>query len=295
MTGAPDGGTLKVACIQLNAGPEIAPNLDIAADLVRRARSGTGADLIALPENATMVVQGRRKVLERALPEDTHPGLPVFRELAQETGAWILVGSLAIRLGDSAVANRSYLIDPAGGVAAAYDKIHMFDVDLPGGESYRESAVFRPGERAVLADTPWGGLGMTICYDLRFPHLYRALAQAGARILAVPSAFTRQTGRAHWHVLLRARAIETGCFVVAPAQTGTHDEGRETFGHSLIVSPWGEVLADGGEQVGVVSAELDLSRVEAARRAVPSLGNDRTFDPPGKTAARPARMTPAGA
>jgi predicted amidohydrolase len=278
-------GPLTVACVQLNAGPEIAPNLEIAADLVRRARSGTGADLIALPENATMMVQGRKKVLARACPEESHPALPHFRGLAQETGAWLLVGSLAVLLSEETVANRSYLIDPHGGVAAAYDKIHMFDVDLPGGESYRESAVFRPGERAVLADTPWGGLGMTVCYDLRFPYLYRSLARAGARILTVPSAFTRKTGQAHWHVLLRARAIETGCFVVAPAQTGTHDEGRQTYGHSLIVSPWGEVLADGGEEPGIVSAELHPDKVDEARRAIPSLGNDRPFDPPGKTGA----------
>jgi predicted amidohydrolase len=287
-------GHLTVACIQLNAGPEIAPNLAVAGDLVRRARADTGADLIALPENASMMVLGRRKVLERARPEDAHPALPAFRELAQETGAWLLVGSLAIRLAEDAVANRSYLIDPAGGVAAAYDKIHMFDVDLPGGESYRESNTFRPGERAVLADTPWGGLGMTICYDLRFPYLYRSLAQAGALILSVPSAFTKQTGQAHWHILLRARAIETGCFVIAPAQTGTHDQGRETYGHSLIISPWGEVLADGGEDVGVVAAELDLALVDKARRAIPSLGNDRPFDPPGKSAARAQPMA-AGA
>ena len=285
---------LKVACIQLNAEPEIAPNLNIAADLVRQARSGTGADLIALPENAAMVVQGRDKVLARARAEESHPALPLFRDLARETGAWILVGSLAIKLAEDAVANRSYLIDPSGGVAAAYDKIHMFDVDLPDGESYRESSTFRPGERAVLAETPWGGLGMTVCYDLRFPHLFRALAQAGARVIAVPSAFTRQTGQAHWHVLLRARAIETGCFIVAPAQTGTHDEGRQTYGHSLIVSPWGDVLADGGEGVGIVSAELDLTAVDRTRRAIPSLGNDRTFDPPGKTAAEVARLA-AGA
>ena len=288
-------GILKVACVQLNTQTEIEPNLTIAADLVRRARTGTGADLIALPENATMVVQGREKVLARARPEESHPALPVFRDLACETGAWILVGSLAIKLSEEdGVANRSYLIDPTGGVVAAYDKIHMFDVNLPKGESYRESATFRAGERAVLAETPWGGLGMTICYDLRFPYLFRGLAQAGARLLTVPAAFTRQTGQAHWHVLLRARAIETGCFVVAPAQTGTHDAGRQTYGHSLIVDPWGEILADGGEGVGVVSAELDLAAVDRARQAIPSLGADRAFDPPGKTAAEAARLA-AGA
>ncbi len=283
-------GTVRVACVQVNAGTEIAPNLEIAGDLVRRARAG-GAELIALPENVTMVVLGRGKVLERARPEETHPAVPVFAGLARETGAWLLAGSLAIRLADERVANRSVLFAPDGTVAARYDKIHMFDVDLPGGESYRESATFRPGERAVLAPTPWGGLGLTICYDLRFPYLYRALAQAGASLLTVPAAFTRQTGRAHWHVLLRARAIETGCFVVAPAQTGTHDEGRQTYGHSLIVDPWGEVLADGGEDVGIVTADLDLSRVAAARRAVPSLRHDRPFTPPAPLP--PAPLPPA--
>jgi len=281
-------GTLRVACVQVNAGTEIAPNLEIAGDLVRRARADC-AELIALPENVSMVVQGRRKVLERARPEDAHPAVPFFADLARETGAWLLAGSLAIRLGEERVANRSLLFAPDGTVAARYDKIHMFDVDLPGGESYRESATFRPGEQAVLAPTPWGGLGLTICYDLRFPYLYRALAQAGASLLAVPAAFTRQTGRAHWHALLRARAIETGCFVIAPAQTGTHDAGRQTYGHSLIVDPWGEVLADADEPVCAVLADLDLSRVDAARRAVPSLGHDRPFAPPAPPPAEPAR------
>ena len=271
--------TLRVACVQVNAGTEIEPNLQMAGALVRQARDA-GAELIALPENVAAVVLGRHKVLARARPEDSHPGLPFFADLARSTGAWLLVGSLAIRLDEDRVANRSFLFDPAGAVTARYDKIHMFDVDLPGGESYRESATFRPGERAVLAPTPWGGLGMTICYDLRFAYLYRALAQAGAGILAVPAAFTRQTGRAHWHVLLRARAIETGCFVIAPAQTGEHDEGRQTYGHSLIVAPWGEVLADAGEEVGFVMADLDLGRVAEARRAVPSLRHDRTIAPP---------------
>ena len=271
------GAALKAACVQVNAGTEILPNLQAAGDLVRRARDA-GADFIAMPENVGMIVQGRAKVLERVKPESEHPGVPFFADLARETGAWLLAGSLGILLDEGRVANRSYLFDSQGRVAATYDKLHMFDVDLKGGESYRESATFRPGDRAVLAGTPWGGMGLTICYDVRFAYLYRALAQAGASIITVPAAFTVPTGRAHWHVLLRARAIETGCFVIAPAQTGTHDQGRQTYGHSLIVAPWGEVLADAGEDVGFVVADLDLDRVEEARRMVPALTHDRSVD-----------------
>jgi predicted amidohydrolase len=281
-------GTLKVACVQVNAGPEIAPNLEAAGTLVRRARDA-GADLIALPENVSMVVQGRAKVLERARPQDSHPAVPFFADLARETGATILAGSIAVLLEDGRIANRSLLFDPSGRLVATYDKIHMFDVDLPNGESYRESATFRPGERAVVAPVaaPGGraGLGMTICYDVRFAYLYRALAKAGADILAVPAAFTVPTGQAHWHLLLRARAVETGCFVIAPAQTGTHDGGRRTYGHSLIVAPWGEILADAGEDVGIITADLDLALVDEARRMVPALRHDRSFEGPVPLAA----------
>jgi predicted amidohydrolase len=275
---------LTAACVQVSAGTEIGPNLEIAGEYVLRAREA-GADFIAMPENVSMIVQGRANVLERARPEAEHPGIPFFAGLARETGAWLLVGSLAIRLpaeadGRERVANRSFLIDPQGRITARYDKIHMFDVDLADGESYRESATFRPGSQAVVADTPWGRIGLSICYDVRFPHLYRALAKAGAGILTVPAAFTVPTGRAHWHVLLRARAIETGCFVIAPAQCGTHDQDRKTYGHSLIVSPWGEVLADGGDEPGFVLAELDLNAIAEARRMVPSLSHDRAFEGP---------------
>lgn len=270
-------GVLKAACVQVNAGPDLQPNLAAAGDLVRRARDA-GADFIALPENVGWMVQGRARVMERVKRESEHPGLPFFAGLARETGAWILSGTLHVLLDEQRVANRCHLFDPQGRTVAHYDKIHMFDVDLKDGESYRESATFRPGERAVVAATPWGGVGMTICYDVRFAHLHRALAQAGASIITVPAAFTVPTGRAHWHTLLRARAIETGCFVVAPAQTGTHDEGRQTYGHSLIVAPWGEVLADAGEGVGVVVADLDMARVAEARRMVPALTHDRAFE-----------------
>ncbi len=207
---------------------------------------------------------------------------------SRETGVWLLIGSLAVDLSrepgtpenERRLANRSYLVNPDGAVVARYDKIHMFDVDLAGGESYRESNAFRPGGQTVLAETPWGVLGMTVCYDLRFPQLYRTLAQAGADFLAIPSAFTVPTGKAHWHVLMRARAIENGCFVFAPAQWGEHAEGRRTYGHSLIVDPWGEVLADAGEGVGIVSARIEVDAIAKARRMVPSLQHDRVFSKP---------------
>ena len=273
----------KVACIQVNAQNDMAANVAAVSHAVRDA-AADGAELIATPENVIMMAAGGREIRMRATPEDSHAGLAAFRELAAQTGTWLLAGSLGVSLPSGKVANRSYLIEPAGDVAARYDKIHMFDVELPGGETYRESANFEAGGEAVLARTPWGLVGLTICYDVRFAHLYRALAHGGARLMTVPSAFTRTTGEAHWHILLRARAIETGAFVIAPAQTGTHPRGRQTYGHSLIVSPWGEVLADGGEQPGVVLADLDLAEVDRARVAVPSLEHDRDFVAP--TAAR---------
>lgn len=270
---------LRVALVQVNAGPEIGPNLEQAGIFVRQA-AAQGAQLVCLPENVSLMAQGREKILARVKPEESHPGVPFFRDLAKETGTWIMTGTLGCLLPDGRVANRAYVIDPQGQITARYDKIHMFDVDLAGGESYRESATYRPGEQAVVAPTPWGGLGLTICYDVRFAYLYRALAKAGASIITVPAAFTVPTGRAHWHVLLRARAIETGAFILAPAQTGIHDGGRGTYGHSVIISPWGEVLADAGEEPGIILADLDLSKVEEARRMVPSLGHDRTFTGP---------------
>lgn len=248
-------------------------------DLVREARA-EGADLITTPEVVGMLEPRRRLVLEKAEEQGSNRALAAFRDLARETGAWILVGSLVVRVEPERLANRSFLLDPEGEIVASYDKIHMFDVDLEGGESYRESNTYRPGKAAVTAALPWGTLGMTVCYDVRFPHLYRDLARAGAHFLSVPSAFTRPTGRAHWHVLLRARAIETGCFVFAPAQCGEHAEGRKTYGHSLIVDPWGEVLADGSEEPGVTIADIAPAKVAEARRMVPSLGSDRSYAPP---------------
>jgi predicted amidohydrolase len=267
-----------VACLQLNSGPEIGPNIEATAELVRAARRA-GAEFILTPENTTCMQSKRELTLARAEPESRHPAIPAFGALAAEEGAWLLIGSLTIKLDDKTCANCSFLFDPEGHVAARYDKIHMFDVDLANGERYRESATFRHGQQAVTADLPWGRLGLTICYDLRFPYLYRALAKAGAGFLAIPSAFTRPTGQAHWHVLMRARAIETGCFVFAPAQTGEHAGGRKTYGHSLIVAPWGEVLADAGEEVGFITARIDPAKIAEARGMVPSLTHDRGFSP----------------
>ena len=275
------------SCIQFTSARDYEPNIRIVSDLVRRAHDD-GADFVMTPENTGLTEPIGKLRREKARDEANHPVLAALCEVAQETGVWLLIGSLAVDLsrepdagqGEGRLANRSYLVDSSGAIVARYDKIHMFDVDLASGESYRESNAFRPGDRMVLAETPWGVLGMTVCYDLRFPHLYRALAQAGADFLAVPSAFTVPTGKAHWHVLIRARAIENGCFVFAPAQWGEHAEGRRTYGHSLIVDPWGEVLADAGEGIGIVSARIEISAIAKARRMVPSLQHDRSYTKP---------------
>ncbi len=271
--------TFRLACIQTNSGGEVERNIVAASALVRRARDG-GADLIALPEVVALIEPDRERFLATAPEEADHPARAAFADLARETGAWILGGSIAVRAGDRRLANRSLLFDAAGVVVASYDKIHMFDVDLPGGESYRESDTYRPGAETRVAPTPWGGLGMTVCYDVRFPALYRMLAQAGADFIAVPSAFTRQTGRAHWRVLLRARAIETGAYVFAPAQCGDHGAGRQTYGHTIIVDPWGAIVAEAAEDIGVTFADIDISKVAEARRAIPSLGHDGVYAPP---------------
>ncbi len=278
--------TLRAGLVQLTSSDDPAANLARTEALVRRAAEGD-ATLIATPEVTNMVSFSRARQRDLLHPEATDPTLARLRDVAAGLGRWLLIGSLALKTDDpkGRFANRSFLIDPSGAIAARYDKIHMFDVEVSGTETYRESDGYRPGERAVTAATPWGVVGMTICYDMRFPALYRALAQAGASILTVPSAFTVPTGRAHWETLLRARAIETGCFVLAPAQCGRHpsaDQGRvrETWGHSLAVAPWGEVLADGGDSPGVTFADLDFSAVAEARRRIPSLGNARPFDGP---------------
>jgi deaminated glutathione amidase len=224
-----------------------------------------------------MMQLNRKALFEHLAAEEDDISLKAYRALAKELKIHLHVGSLALRFSPEKAVNRGFLIGPDGNILACYDKIHMFDIDLPGGESYRESANYQPGESAVISDLPWGRIGLTICYDLRFPALYRALAEAGASFLTIPSAFTRKTGEAHWHVLLRARAIETGCFVFAAAQAGLHENKRETYGHSLIVAPWGEILAEGGVEPGVFLAKIDPTKVETARKTVPSLQHGRRF------------------
>ena len=264
----------RAACVQLRSSDDVAGNVRSASAAIREAKA-KGADFIATPENTTLMAADGGAKLERCFAEDADPALPAFRALAAELGVWLLIGSLAIKLSQTKTANRSFLIDPKGAVAARYDKIHLFDADLPSGERYRESASVAVGGEAVTAALPWGRLGLTVCYDLRFPQLYRALAQAGAFLFTVPSAFTVPTGDAHWHVLLRARAIENGAFVIAPAQGGSHANGRKTYGHSLIVGPWGEVLAEAGTEPCVIVAAIDSAESAAARARIPSLAHDR--------------------
>jgi predicted amidohydrolase len=266
----------KVACIQTNSERDVAPNIEAVSGLVRQAHD-QGADFILLPESVNMMEPKGRNVREKIAYEEDDVFLASFQKLAKDLGVWILLGSLLVRISDEQAANRSILINSNGDVVTRYDKIHMFDVDVGDGQSYRESKLYRPGESVIVTDTPWGSLGLTICYDVRFPYLYRALAHQGALFMTVPAAFTRVTGEAHWHVLLRARAIENGCFIFAPAQTGDHAEGRQTFGHSLIIDPWGTVLVDGGTDVGFVMAEIDPAQVAKARGKVPSLTHDRSL------------------
>lgn len=266
---------MKAACIQLTSGDDIAANITRVEKWAAKAAKA-GADLIALPENAFLMERsGAARVL---YAQDEHPAVAACARIAKAHKRWLLAGSVAVKVdGSGKTANRSLLFTPGGEVAAHYDKIHLFDVEVGDGQTYKESARIVPGSEAVVTKTPWGKLGMTVCYDVRFPQLYRTLAEAGAEMIAVPAAFTQVTGKAHWHVLLRARAIENGCFVIAPAQTGTHPGGRKTYGHSLIVDPWGEVLADGGTKEGVVMADIDMAQVRKVRAKIPSLAHDRGF------------------
>ncbi len=260
----------------MNSGNEFAANLAVFAAMAREAAAG-GAQFILSPEYFLMMDGAGRVMREAALDERGEPALSAVTGLARELAVWILAGSFTLKAGDGRMFNRSLLISSEGRAVAAYDKIHMFDVTLPDGKVIRESSAYRPGDKAVLAETPWGKLGMTVCYDLRFPGLFRALAQAGAQLITVPSSFQRQTGKAHWHALLRARAIENECFVIAPAMCGDHPGNRQSFGHTLVVDPWGEVLAEGGESPQIVYAEIEPRRVAKVRRMIPSLEHDRPF------------------
>ena len=268
---------IRAALIQLRSGRDMARNLAEASTLIREA-AGQGAHFVSTPEMTNILEPDRPRLRSLAKPEAEDASVAAFSALAQDLNLWLNIGSLALKGPGDKLVNRSLLFAPDGSVAARYDKIHLFDVDLPTGESLRESHAYEGGTRAVLVETPWGPIGLTICYDMRFPHLYRTLAKAGARVFTVPSAFTVPTGQAHWHVLLRARAIETGSFVLAAAQGGRHESGRETFGHSLIVSPWGEVLAEAGLEPGIVIADVELAQSDLARARIPALLHDRDID-----------------
>ena len=275
---------MKVAALQLCASDDPTANLDMTLPMVQQAAE-MGAQFIATPEVTNCVSSSRRHQNDVLSLQERDETLAELRAAANQFGVWISVGSLALKLPDeNRFTNRSFLIAPSGQIVAQYDKIHMFDVTLSETEQYRESDGYRPGDRAVIADTEFGKIGMTICYDIRFPHLFRGLAKSGASILLIPAAFARPTGRAHWEVLLRARAIETGCFVIAAAQTGEHKtslgQPRKTYGHSMIVSPWGEILADAGEDQSIIYAELDLSLVESTRARVPSILSNQSFREP---------------
>ncbi|CTQ32633.1 carbon-nitrogen hydrolase family protein [Jannaschia rubra] len=276
---------MRTALLQLNATDDPAANLTVTLDLLAEG-AARGADIVLTPEVTNCLSSDRAHQKSVLRPEARDPTLAAIRAAAAEHGVWVLIGSLALHTADpqGRFANRSFLIGPEGTIVARYDKIHMFDVTVTESETYRESAGYRPGSRATLATTPWGGLGMTICYDIRFPALYRRLAQAGADVLTVPSAFSPVTGAAHWEVLLRARAIETGCFVLAPAQTGTHastvGHARKTWGHSMVVNPWGEVLLDAGTEPGVFLVDVDPTEVARARTRIPSLSADPGWEGP---------------
>ena len=275
MTVAPQ--SFRAALVQLRSGRSVEPNMQSAEAFIRRAAAG-GADYVQTPENTAIMELDSERLLAAIDTEEASAPLRRLRALASELGIVLHVGSLAMKLDPTHVANRSYLITPTGEIAARYDKLHLFDVDLAGGESYRESTSYRPGAHAVVVDLPFGRLGLSICYDLRFAALYRALASAGASFIAIPSAFTKQTGKAHWRVLVRARAIETAGFMLAAAQGGLHENGRSTYGHSIIVSPWGEVLAEAGDEPGVIFADIDLAQSAEARARIPSLQHGREFE-----------------
>ena len=272
-----DGDVFNVALVQMCTGRDIKKNIEQASDLIGDA-ARKGAQFVSTPETTHLMETSSKRLFEVTVPQEEDLGVVAFSALARDLEIWLNIGSLAIRVAPDKVANRSFLFAPDGSLRAQYDKIHMFDVDLPNGERYRESKNYRPGSEAVLAQLPWGPLGLTICYDLRFPVLYRQLAKGGAKFITVPSAFTKPTGEAHWHVLLRSRAIETGCYIFAAAQTGLHENGRETYGHSLIISPWGDILSEGEKKPCILNAKIDITLVSQSRARIPSLSHDRSFD-----------------
>lgn len=267
----------RAALVQMCAGRSVAQNVADALSLIAEA-AGQKAGYVQTPECTTLMEVDPDRLMAETKPETDNEALAAFCAAASDRNIWLHIGSMAVKVGERRLANRSYLIAPNGEISARYDKIHMFDVDLGNGEVYSESVNYQAGSQAIVAPLPWGQLGLTICYDLRFPALHRTLAKAGAFFIASPAAFTRITGEAHWHTLLRARAIETETFVFAAAQGGRHENGRETFGHSLIISPWGEVLAEGGTEPGVVTADIDIRRIDEVRSKIPSLTHDRAFD-----------------
>jgi predicted amidohydrolase len=266
----------KVACLQTNTGPDTKANLEMIQDLMLQA-SIAKSQFVALPEACDFLHEDVDAVKSYASNVENHVALELICKLSRQYNYWTLIGSLTVRQDEDRLANRSFLISPEGKIVAWYNKIHMFDANIPGNESANESDIYEPGNKLTVAETPWGKLGMSICYDVRFPHLYRALAHSESTLLTVPAAFAQITGQAHWHTLLRARAIENGCFVIAPAQTGHHYQKRYSYGHSLIVDPWGEVLADGGVDVGIVLANIDLSKISKAKSIINSIAHDRPF------------------
>jgi deaminated glutathione amidase len=270
-------GKFRAALVQMRTSRDVAGNVDVAAKFIREAKA-LGADYVQTPEQTSLMELDRESLFGNIEEEARDAALAAFQELARELKIHLHIGSLAVKVSPDKAANRAFVIDPQGEILARYDKIHMFDVNLAKGESYRESNTYRPGESAIVVPLPFCALGLTICYDVRFPALYRALAEAGSNVLTVPAAFTQQTGEAHWHLLLRARAVETGCFVLAAAQGGRHENGRETYGHSLAIDPWGRVIAEAGTEPGVTMAEIDLSLVAEARSRIPALDHGRRFE-----------------
>ncbi len=274
--------TFRAACIQLCSTDDVEANIATIDEMVRRAKA-EGADYVQTPEMSNVVQRDRMKLTEAIRPEADDPSVAAFSSLARELGIVLHIGSLALEAGGGKIANRAYLFGSDGNIMVRYDKIHLFDVDLPNGESWRESSVYVPGEKAEIADLPWCRLGVSICYDVRFPALYRAQAHGGAAILTAPAAFTRQTGEAHWQVLQRARAIENGAFMISAAQAGQHADGRETYGHSIIVGPWGDVLAEaGGKGPDLIVADIDPALSADARQKIPALKNERPFALPAR-------------